>query len=207
MMLFIDTETTGMYDFKLPLDHPDQPHLVQLAAYLAEETLDDPCRHVASINEIVRPDLYRTIEPGAERVHGISIERAAAAGLPVHDVLDRLMALVSRADEHMLNGRLIAHNTAFDTRVLMSTLVRAGREQDGVTLNTLRPFCTMQSLTMRMRLPHPSRKGLLKWPRLDEAFEFCFGHAIPDRERHSAMIDLMACRDIFNHGRAQAWWR
>lgn len=210
MMLFIDTETTGKYDFKLPLDHPSQPHLVQLAAYLAEDDTDtgDRCRHVASLNEIVRPELYRSIEPGAEAVHGISLERATALGKPVHEVLDQLMRLVEHADRSMLDGRFIAHNTAFDLRILMSTLTRAGREHDAITLNTLKPFCTMQSLTTRMRLPNKWNNGRsFKWPTLDEAYAFCFGRPISDREKHSAMVDLLACKDIFEHGRAQEWWR
>jgi DNA polymerase-3 subunit epsilon len=209
MMLFIDTETTGKIEFKLPLTHPSQPRLVQLAAYLAEDSPDtgERCRHVASINEIVRPDGW-TIPAEAERVHGISTERARSLGLPLDEVMARLAALVSRADASMLDGRFIAHNVAFDMRVLLSEYARIGREDLAMNLNSLRPFCTMQSLTARMRLPSKwGGRNSYKWPTLDEAYRFCFAREIVDRETHSAMVDLMACRDIFNHGREQEWWR
>lgn len=209
MMLFIDTETTGKLDFKLGLTHPAQPRLVQLAAYLAEDCPEtgERCRHVASINEIISPDGW-TVPPDAERVHGISTERARALGKPLDEVMSRLAVLVAQADASMLDGRFIAHNVAFDMRVLLSEYARLGREDLALNLNSLRPFCTMQSLTARMRLPSKWANGRsFKWPTLDEAYRFCFGREITDRDTHSAMVDLLACRDIFEHGRERQWWR
>src|ERR1051326_4611342 len=52
MVLFFDTETTGKYEFGLPPDDHRQPHIVQLAALLS----DDSGKEIASMNAIIRPD-------------------------------------------------------------------------------------------------------------------------------------------------------
>lgn len=202
MLLFCDTETTGKLDFRLPLMHPAQPRLVQVAAYLAERGDDGALRHVASVNEIVRPDGWQ-VPPEATAIHGISHERAAAFGLPLDEVLSRVLTLVDEADESMGVGRFVAHNVPFDNRILLSELARTGN--DVTRLGVLRPFCTMQSLTDRMRLPG-RWPGKYKWPTLDEAYQFCFARPIADRATHSAMVDLLACKDIFEHGTIQGWW-
>lgn len=203
MLLFCDTETTGKLDFKLDLLHPSQPRLVQLAAWLGRWDEDtQSVSHVESMNCIVQPDGWRIPEE-ATRIHGISTERAHAFGLPLHEVLDRFASLIEQADESMAIGRFIAHNTAFDIRVMLGEMARSGR--DPVGLNMLRPFCTMQSLTARMKLPGKFR-GSFKWPTLDEAYNFCFQRPIADRDTHEAMVDLLACKDIYEHGRREGWW-
>lgn len=204
MLLFVDTETTGKLDFKLSLLHPSQPRLVQLAAWLGRWSEEKQAvEHVESMNEIVQPDGW-TIPDDAAAIHGITTERARTFGKPLHEVLDRFCSLVEGADEFMSAGCFIAHNTAFDTRVMLGELARNGR--DPALLNMLRPFCTMQSLTTRMKLPGKFR-GTFKWPTLDEAYEFCFQKPIDNREKHEAMVDLLACKDIWEHGRREGWWQ
>jgi DNA polymerase III epsilon subunit-like protein len=80
--------------------------------------------------------------------------------------------------------------------------------RDFVTLNLLRPFCTMRALTPRIRLPSPrGRAGEYKWPKLDEAYQFLFERPVPGREdRHDAMADVLACKDVFEEGRRREWW-
>lgn len=53
MILFFDTETTGFFQDKLPVDHPDQPYIVQLAAQLCED-LGEP---IAEFSLIVDPGI------------------------------------------------------------------------------------------------------------------------------------------------------
>lgn len=208
MLLFIDTETSGLPDFSLPVDHPSQPHIVQLAAWLGEwdeaggSDISPELRHHSSLNAIIRPTDW-TIHPAAERVHRISLERARAMGEDLADVLQRLYELVAAADHDGLgvHGTLVAHNLSFDNRMLLRE--SAAANIDPAPLSRLRPFCTMRALTPRMRLPgrHP---GNYKWPRLDEAHRFCFGRDFDDA--HSAMGDVLACRDIYTHGYSEGWW-
>jgi len=51
--LAFDTETTGLPLFKEPSEHPDQPHIVQLAAVLVDL---DTRRELASMDVIVKPE-------------------------------------------------------------------------------------------------------------------------------------------------------
>jgi DNA polymerase-3 subunit epsilon len=46
--------------------------------------------------------------------------------------------------------------------------------------------------------------GKYKWPNLAEAHRFCLGRDFDDA--HSAMGDVLACRDIYIHGRTEGWW-
>jgi DNA polymerase-3 subunit epsilon len=210
MLLFIDTETSGLPDFTLPLTHPSQPRVVQLAAWLGEEYDEGmlppeqkgALRHHSSLNAIIRPAPGATIHPAAERVHGISLERARAVGEDLGDVLRRLYELVALAStDDPASSTLVAHNLPFDNNMLLIESAHAGF--DPTPLSYLRPFCTMRALTTRMKLPgrYP---GKYKWPNLAEAHRFCLGRDFDDA--HSAMGDVLACRDIYIHGRTEGWW-
>ncbi len=210
MYLFIDTETSGLPDFRAPPDAPHQPHIVSLAAWLGEEDdMSDSLRHIASLNAVVKPDGWR-IDPKAEAVHKISEEYARSFGEPLGLILTRFTQLVTSAFEGSSDSLLVAHNFSFDHRMLLRDYAFARR--DPVTLNLLRPFCTMRALTPRMRLPakYPgagARRDTYKWPRLDEAYQYLFDRAVPGREdRHDAMADVLACKDVFEEGRRREWW-
>jgi DNA polymerase-3 subunit epsilon len=77
MILGLDTETTGLPDFRAPSDADHQPHLVQLAMVL----LDDDLTERASVSMIVRPEGW-TSGPEALAAHGITEEIATRCGVP-----------------------------------------------------------------------------------------------------------------------------
>ena len=208
MYLFIDTETSGLPDFRAPPDAPHQPHIVSLAAWLGEpDDTSDSLSHVASLNCVIRPDGWH-IEPAAQAVHKITEEYAHSFGEPLEDVLSRLTSLVTDAFEASSDSLLIAHNLSFDHRMLLRDYAYCGR--DPVVLNTLRPFCTMKALTPRMRLPPSSPRaprGSFKWPKLDEAYQYLFTRPVPGREdRHDAMADVLGCKDVWEEGHRRGWW-
>ena len=212
MHLFIDTETTSLPDFKLPANHPAQPHIVSLAAWLGEWR-DDDMTHIASLNAVIKPDGY-TFDERAVAVHGITEQYARALGEPADVVLIRFFTLVEQAlaslDED--TPLFVAHNFSFDHRMLLREMSHIG--MDSTSLGLLRPFCTMKALTPRMKLPHPRgrpRPGVAdyKWPKLDEAYAYVFdGATVPGREdgTHGAMVDTLAAKDIYCEGRRRGWW-
>lgn len=91
--IFFDTETTGIPNWKEPSEHPDQPHIVQLAAELVDldtqEVLD-------SMDVIVKPDGW-IISEEMTAIHGITNEHALEVGIPEELALDMLLAMRQKA--------------------------------------------------------------------------------------------------------------
>lgn len=206
MHLFFDVETTGMIDWKAQILSPRQPRIVQLAAIL-----DDPDgKTVATLDAIVDPMtsnwsenvLDALINSDVSRIHGISYDIARAKGRPLMDIMTEFVALINdniNTDE--LPSTLVAHNIAFDSRMMMAELSHADLPPS--IINAMRPFCTMEALTPIMKLP--GKYGKFKWPKLLEAHMYCFGTGILGA--HTAIADTSACRAIYYHGREMRWWK
>ena len=179
MDLIFDTETTGFALFKSPASDPKQPHLVQLAVILA----DGP-KLIQEWNTIVALPPDAVMNEGAEKVHGISVERSRSEGLPLLEVIKKFTAFLIRSD------RVFCHNTKFDSTVIRAAYYRAGISDD--YFNSTKQFCTMLSSKNPLKIPHPKGWNTYKWPTLQEAYKLLvdedgFGSA------HSADADTMAC--------------
>ncbi|MGE0388105.1 MAG: 3'-5' exonuclease [Gammaproteobacteria bacterium] len=176
MLLFFDTETTGIpRNYKAPAsDTRNWPRLVQIAWLAVEED----GREIASAEHIVRPEGF-VIPADAARVHGISTERAQREGVALAAVLDAIEAEMERA------SALIAHNVAFDEKILGAELLRAGRRN---VVEGRPRRCTMQSSTDWCRLP--GRYGF-KWPTLAELYAKLFAEEL--HGAHRALADVRAC--------------
>lgn len=176
-ILFFDTETSDLPDYKSP-PGPHQPHVLQLAAVLAEGASGNgPERVLATL---VKPEGW-TIDPGAQEKHGISAERAAAEGIAIAQALEQFDELLKKAD------LVVAHNIKFDRLLMDSEYLRLTRRPAWP-----RAFCTMETCTNILRLP--GRYGF-KWPRLDEAYRYFFNAENPGA--HDALSDVRACQAIF----------
>lgn len=205
MLLFIDTETTGKWDFRHDSDWPHQPRMVQLACYLT----DDDGQFEAANQWVVKPDGW-TIEPSAQALHHLSMDYCWSFGHHIRDVMLDLNKMLQRTDaDGFAQGRIIAHNMRFDTNIILREMRLTNTPPE--PFGMLRPFCTMLALTPLIKLPS-RRTGAsadeYKWPTLQEAWQFCF----PDRgydtqKAHTAMGDVLTCHQIFMHGRKQGWWR
>lgn len=196
LALFYDTETTGLPLFKEPSEHPDQPHIVQLAALLVDL---DTRQTISSLDVVIRPNRW-IIPDEVAAVHGITTEHAEAVGIEEVTALDMFMALWAGP------GRLrIAHNEQFDARILRIALKRFYDKPDHVlpasdTWKEGIADCTAKLATPICQIP-PTAKMVkagfnkFKTANLSEAYKHFTGRELENA--HSAMADVMACRDVY----------
>lgn len=198
IILPYDTETTGLPLWNLPSEHPDQPHIVQLAAELCAEATGET---IHQMNVIIRPDGW-TIPTEASDVHGITTERAMDEGIPAEDAIDMFIELWKRADMR------VGHNESFDMRMVRIALMRHSRysmetigDQSFADYWKAAPaFCTQGNCVKILNLP-PTEKMLAarrrgpKSPNLGEAYRFFTGQELEGA--HDAMVDVHAAKAVY----------
>lgn len=190
MILFFDTETTGFFHDRLPVDHPDQPYIVQLAAQLC----DDDGSVIAGFSFVVDPGIgVVSIPDRAAEVHGITDEVAARFGVSSEFALSAFTHLYQRAD------LVCAHNIKFDRGVIEAAISRHYRK----VMPLRKPlFCTMEAATPIINLPPTERMKAVgfdkpKPPKLEECVRHFFNEDLIDA--HDAMADVVACRRVYLH--------
>lgn len=187
MILFFDTETTGFFDDRLPLDHEAQPYIVQLAAQLCQ----DDGAPLAGFSLIVAPGV--PIPERAAAVHGITDEKAIQFGVSAEFALSAFTHLYQRAD------LVCAHNIKFDKGVLEVAIAR----HYGKTMPLRKPlFCTMEAASPIIKLPPTDRMRAAgfdkpKPPKLEECIKHFFNEDLDGA--HDAMVDVTACRRVYLH--------
>lgn len=179
--LYFDTETTG-FPPKTSAPLEECPHVVQLAALL----VDDEAGEVGGLNFIIKPDGW-VIGDDVAAIHGITTERALAAGIPVKVAMAAFCQLARNAEQ------VIAHNIGFDLKLVAYELARLAAVN---VLADLPRFCTMDSTTDLCKLPgrYP---GKWKWPKLIEAHRHFFNEDFDGA--HDALADVRACARIHKH--------
>lgn len=184
MILFMDFETSGLPDFNQRARHESQPHIVQLAAILTDDSGDV----LESHNCIVKPDGW-TIPKEASDLHGITDE-IAQIGLPEKIVASLLFEMVKKST------LIVAHNITFDKFIARIALRRHElfTDTEDAWWKALPTFCTMRSMTDICKLPGKFA-GRFKWPSLQESHLHAFGK--PFDGAHNAMADVLACKDIY----------
>jgi DNA polymerase III epsilon subunit-like protein len=174
-VLFFDTETTNLPDYKSPAGRR-QPHVAQLAAVLVDGASE---RAMATL---ILPDGWK-IHPKAQAIHGIALARAQAEGVPIVQAVEAFDELLAGAD------LAVAHNVKFDRLLMDSEYLRLGRKARWPGT-----FCTMLTSTDIVRAPG-GYGGRYKWPTLAEAHQHFFRR--PPAGAHDAMADVRACMAIF----------
>ena len=191
--LFYDTETTGFPLWREPSDHPDQPHLVQLAAHLVDM---EKRKIIQSMDLIVRPDEW-IIPDDVSAIHGITTEYAKAVGIREDIVLDLF------ADLHDKCGVRIAHNESFDSRIIRIGMKRHFGHFDEEISEKFKAGtseCTCIMSTPVVKCP-PTEKMKAKNMRcykkanLQEAYKYFFGEEFDNA--HSAIADVSACMSVY----------
>ncbi|XAI95932.1 DNA polymerase III alpha subunit [Microcystis phage Mwe-JY26] len=182
-ILFFDTETTGLLDWKAPYFAPHQPELVQLGAILTDENLKERAR----IDVIVLPD--GDIPEKASSVHGVT-----------KDVADRFAVSRSAAtllfdDLLCVADRIVAHNADYDIPVMRRAFYMENRSQHG--FDEVEIVCTKLSATPICRILKSNARhhADFKWPSLDEAHRYFFDRGVENA--HNAIVDVEACKAVY----------
>ncbi|MFN5620212.1 MAG: exonuclease domain-containing protein, partial [Flavobacteriales bacterium] len=182
MFLIFDTETTGLPgNWNAPLtDFNNWPRVVQIAWQLhaADGSL------ISAESLIVQPEGF-TIPFNAEKVHGISTDRAMREGLPLQDVIARFIAAVESCTY------IAGHNIEFDLNIMGCELLRKGLTN---SLTQKKSLDTKDLSTDFCALPG-GKGGKFKWPTLTELHQKLFN--APFAEAHDAAYDVDATAKCF----------
>lgn len=143
MILYLDTETTGLY--------PGQ--ICQLSC------IAQTCDCVKAKNLFFTVD---SVEYGAYLVHGFSVQRLQelSGGKKFSERIDEVDELLKNADA------IVTHNVSFDFMFLRAEYERVGR-----TLKYGETFCSMKESVPVCKLPRKSGTGY-KYPKLSELCEY-----------------------------------
>ncbi|MDN5202979.1 DNA polymerase III subunit alpha [Fulvivirgaceae bacterium BMA10] len=182
MYLIFDTETTGLpKNYNAPVTDLDNwPRLVQLAWQLH----DHQGNLLNAQNFIVKPNGF-TIPYNAEKVHGISTQRAIDEGHDLEKVLSVFAEDIGKAQ------LLIGHNIEFDINIMGAEYIRGA--VDSKLLET-KSLDTKDASTDFCAIPG-GKGGKYKWPTLTELHKKLFGVGFDDA--HDAAYDVDATAKCF----------
>ncbi len=135
-------------------------------------------------NLLIRPDGFE-IPYSAEKVHGISTEKAKSQGLPLEEALSIFNDSLDRS------RILVGHNISFDISALGAEFIRSGIE---TSFLDKKQVCTMRSTTDYLKLTG-GRGGKFKPPKLMELYEYLFEEQFQDA--HNAAADVEATAMCF----------
>ncbi len=182
MYLVFDTETTGLpHNKTAPVEDLDNwPRLVQIAWQLHEAN----GKLISKGNHIIKPQGF-TIPFNAERIHGISTQRAIDVGEDLKEILQIFTEDVKKAKV------LVGHNIEFDNKIIGAEYLRSELE------NILVDFPNIDTSveTVEFTQLQGGLGGGLKQPRLIELYERLFGEKFEDA--HDAAYDVDATAKSF----------
>lgn len=175
-LLSYDTETTGIPNWKVPSDSPEQPHLVSLAAILVNAETREI---VESMDVIVKPDGWEIPEETIA-IHGITMEQAEKEGIPEKEALE--MFLKMRGDHER-----VAFNKTFDQRIVRIACKRYLDEEQ------IEKWAVKDDHHCSMRMAKSVIGG--KQPKLVEAYKYFTGEEM--QNNHNAMADAEASMTVY----------
>jgi DNA polymerase-3 subunit epsilon len=176
LLLFFDTETSGLPLWELPSGDTGQPHIVQLAAMLVNP---ENRMIIQSMNVIIKPEGWE-IPAEVTAIHGLTTEYAKQVGVPEAVALKLFLELWS--------GRTrVGHVQSFDARIIRIATKRYCEE---AVINAWKegPAQCTASLAKPVM-------GIKKQPSLSDAYRHFFHKELEDA--HSALADTMACMEVF----------
>jgi DNA polymerase III subunit epsilon len=177
--LVVDTETSGLFDFKLPADAPTQPRLCGITMILTDETLEPNETYTV----LIKPDGW-TISPEITAINGLTTERCEAEGVPLADALAEYAGAIK--DGYVV----VAWNAQFDTKVMRGEFRRLGLPD---LFEETPNICAMRSSTGLGIEKAGAKKG--GFPKLSDAYAHFFKRGMVDA--HNSLSDAAACLEVF----------
>lgn len=186
-ILFFDTETTGLPDFKQPSSAHHQPHVIQAAALLT----DSRGNELREWNTLIKTSEDATMHPLAYRAHGISLQKANDEGIEMEEAWRQFTDLVSEA------SIVVGHNVPFDLRMMRIMGYRVNGFEWDCPADYM---CTMRMACPIVNLPPTKRMqecGMIwpKNPNLTECMRFFFDEPLDGA--HDALADVRACKRVY----------
>ena len=198
-ILILDVETTGLPPRGCePTEETCHlwPHVTQLSAVLYDTEVNCIVSH---INYYVKIPTDIAIPEIVTQITGIDVHVCAKLGLPIQDVLLSLYEMYSECD------CMVAHNYAFDSKMLMVEMLRNRYALPpyarSMFLASIPPhICTMEDNNMLCKIWHTNAKTgsrFIKFPRLSELYERIFGRSPEPYGLHNSMVDTLICYRCF----------
>lgn len=162
--IVLDTETTGL---EVELDH----RIVEIGC--VELRARRPTGR--DFHRFLNPQ--RTIDAGAQEVHGIDLERLADKPT-FAEIADELI-------DYLRGAELIIHNAPFDVGFLDAEFARAGRRE------RIAQLCTVTDSLLLARRLHPGQRNGLD--ALCKRYQVNNSH----RELHGALLDARLLAEVW----------
>lgn len=179
--LFFDLETNGLpISWKAPATDVDNfPRIVQIGFILTTASGE-----ILKRGEfVIKPDGW-DIPQDTTDVHGISVKMANETGVPMRAMLDDFLEAVNETEY------FVAHNLAFDAKVLAAEYIRMFGEN---MLAGKKGICTMLRTVNFCALG--GRYGKYKWVNLEELYQILFNETFENA--HNAVADIEATMRCF----------
>ena len=139
----------------------------------------------------------------AQQAHGITLQDLKSKGVHPLDEHRGIYGFFAWVDKvHGNGGKVIAHNTPSDARVMTNTARYHGMDRE---LSADECFCTMRNSTSHCGLLN--RRGAPKPPKNEELYECLFGAPPRWAGLHGALDDSYVTALSFKEGARLGWWR
>ena len=183
MFLFFDVESNGLPKRwnAPPSDTFSWPRMLQIAWQL----YDNYGKALEVEDFIIKPEGFKIIGD-AERITGITAERAMEEGSDLKEVLLKFNKVIEKSKY------IIAHNFNFDGNVVGAEFVRKSMEHKH-DLFIKDSYSLMAESTYFCKIP--GKNGRYKWPSLQELHQKLFGSKYADA--NDAKIDVQATANCF----------
>lgn len=179
--LIFDTETHGLpKDYKAsPEDSNNWPRVLQIAW----EVYDENFQLIERVCELIKPEGW-TITDSFSLQNGFTTANNDLKGVSMKEMLQRFIA------RRMECQYSIAHNIAFDAKILRAEMFRYGMN----TEFTATKICTMMKTTKYCGL-FSDKSSRFKWPKLEELHFKLFGCGFEGA--HDGAADVAATAKCF----------